>query len=96
MAREFLATTRQTHIDRPLIALHIALGLTQRELAARLGESLVSRDERNDYHGITVERSPRILDAPTRRSRPSCTNQRCGSKSASQPVRHCHLQKGQC
>lgn len=48
-----------------LVALRIALGLTQRELAERLGvhESQVSRDERNEYHGVTVERVTRILDA---------------------------------
>lgn len=52
-------------LGRSLVALRIALGLTQRELAARLGvhESQVSRDERNEYHGITVERASRILDA---------------------------------
>lgn len=48
-----------------LIALRIARGLTQRELAERLGvhESQVSRDERNEYHGVTVQRASRILDA---------------------------------
>lgn len=48
-----------------LIALRIARGLTQRQLAARLGahESQVSRDERNEYQGVTVERAARILDA---------------------------------
>ena len=48
-----------------LIALRIARGLTQRELAERLGvhESQVSRDERNEYHGITVERASRVLEA---------------------------------
>jgi len=47
------------------VALRIALGLTQRELAERLGvhESQVSRDERNEYHAVTVERASRILDA---------------------------------
>jgi DNA-directed RNA polymerase specialized sigma subunit len=52
-------------LGRSLIALRIARGLTQRELAARLGvhESQVSRDERNEYHGVTVERASRILDA---------------------------------
>ena len=47
-----------------LIGLRIALGLTQRELAERLGvsETQVSRDERNEYRGITVERASRILD----------------------------------
>lgn len=48
-----------------LIALRIAQGLTQRELAERLEvhESQVSRDERNEYHGITVDRASRILEA---------------------------------
>lgn len=52
-------------LGQALIALRIARGLTQRELAARLDvhESQVSRDERNEYHGITVERASRILDA---------------------------------
>lgn len=48
-----------------LVAVRIAKGVTQRELAKRLGvsESQVSRDERNEYHGITVERANRILEA---------------------------------
>jgi DNA-binding Xre family transcriptional regulator len=52
-------------LGRMLVALRIALGFTQRELAERLGvhESQVSRDERNEYHGITVDRVSRILDA---------------------------------
>jgi len=39
--------------------------VTQRELAKRLevSESQVSRDERNEYHGITVDRAQRVLDA---------------------------------
>lgn len=52
-------------LGRALVAIRIALGLTQRELADRLGvnESQVSRDERNEYRGVTVERACRILDA---------------------------------
>jgi ribosome-binding protein aMBF1 (putative translation factor) len=52
-------------LGRTLVALRIALGLTQRELAERLdvNESQVSRDERNEYHGVTVDRASRILDA---------------------------------
>ena len=52
-------------LGRMLVALRIAIGFTQRELAERLDvhESQVSRDERNEYHGITVERVSRILDA---------------------------------
>jgi DNA-directed RNA polymerase specialized sigma subunit len=52
-------------IGRLLIGLRIAQGLSQRELAERLGvsESQVSRDERTEYHGVTLERAARILDA---------------------------------
>lgn len=54
-----------TDIGRILIGLRIASRVTQRELAERLGvsESAVSRDERNEYQGVTVERAQRILDA---------------------------------
>jgi len=49
---------------RLLIAARIANGLTQQELAERLGvsQAQMSRDERNEYHGITVERAQLILD----------------------------------
>jgi ribosome-binding protein aMBF1 (putative translation factor) len=52
-------------LGRLLIAARIARGLSQRELAERLdvNESQVSRDERNEYHGVTVDRASRILDA---------------------------------
>jgi ribosome-binding protein aMBF1 (putative translation factor) len=48
-----------------LISLRIAQGLSQRELARRLNvhESQVSRDERNEYFGITLERAVRVLEA---------------------------------
>jgi ribosome-binding protein aMBF1 (putative translation factor) len=48
-----------------LITSRIAQGISQRELARRLNihESQVSRDERNGYFGITVERAVKILDA---------------------------------
>ncbi len=47
-----------------LVSLRIAQGMSQREFAAKLEvhESQVSRDERNEYHGITVERAIKILD----------------------------------
>lgn len=52
-------------LGRMLVALRISRGLSQRELAERLGvhESQISRDERNEYHGITVQRAGKILDA---------------------------------
>src|SRR5712664_3443154 len=42
----------------------VAQGISQRELARRLGvhETQVSRDERNEYFGITLERAAKILD----------------------------------
>ena len=48
-----------------LIALRISKGMTQRELAQRMGvnESQVSRDERNEYAGVTLDRAQRILEA---------------------------------
>ncbi len=52
-------------LGRLLVEARIASGITQRELAKRLGihETQVSRDENNDYHGVTVERATRILNA---------------------------------
>jgi len=54
-----------TGIGRWLIGLRIAKGLTQQQLAERLGvaPSQVSRDENNEYHGISVDRAQRILEA---------------------------------
>lgn len=63
--RDFQAVSRLTGIGRLLIALRIAGGLSQRDLARRLGvsEAQVSRDERDEYYSITLERAQRILDA---------------------------------
>jgi ribosome-binding protein aMBF1 (putative translation factor) len=61
---EFGETINFEGLGQLLIALRIAQGLTQRELAQRLGvhESQVSRDERNEYHNITIERANRLLE----------------------------------
>lgn len=63
--RNFEVINRLTGIGRLLIALRIANGFSQKELATRLGvsEAVVSRDERNEYHAVSVERAQRILDA---------------------------------
>jgi DNA-binding XRE family transcriptional regulator len=52
-------------IGQLLVSLRIARGFTQRKLARRMGvhETQISRDERNEYHGVTVERAGRILEA---------------------------------
>jgi hypothetical protein len=52
-------------LGRVLISLRIYRGLSQRDLASKLNvhESQVSRDERNEYRGITVSRAAVILEA---------------------------------
>jgi len=62
---EFEEISNLRGLGQLLMALRIARGLTQRELAERLGvhETQVSRDERNEYHGITLERAARIMEA---------------------------------
>lgn len=63
--REFGCVENLTDLGRVLIALRIANGISQRQLAGRLSvdESQVSRDERNEYHGITLERAQKIVEA---------------------------------
>lgn len=52
-------------LGRTLIALRIAKGLSQSDLAKKLGAHVtqVSRDERNDYHGVTLDRASKVLEA---------------------------------
>jgi DNA-binding XRE family transcriptional regulator len=63
--RDFGVFNQLTEIGPLLVALRIANGMTQAELAKRLGVdvSQVSRDERNDYHGISIERAERVVEA---------------------------------
>ena len=63
--RDFGVVRDLSAVGTLLIALRIANGISQRELAERLrvSEAQVSRDERNEYHGITVDRVQRVLDA---------------------------------
>lgn len=62
---DFGALENLAGLGRLLIGLRIALGMTQSELAKRLSvsEAQVSRDERNEYYGISIEKAQRILDA---------------------------------
>ncbi len=52
-------------LGRTLIALRIYKGMTQKDLADKLAvsEPQVSRDERNEYHGSSIEKVQRVLDA---------------------------------
>ena len=65
---------RQGHFDelhnfdglgQLLVMLRIAQDMSQVELAERLGvdPSQVSRDERNEYRGVTLEKAGRVLEA---------------------------------
>jgi DNA-binding XRE family transcriptional regulator len=62
---EFDVLRNLDRLGELLIAVRIHLGLTQAELAERLGvdPSVVCRDERNEYHGVTLDRAARILNA---------------------------------
>lgn len=52
-------------IGKTLIAYRIYAGLSQQDLAERLNvsPSQVSRDERNEYYGATIERIQNVMEA---------------------------------
>lgn len=52
-------------IGKTLIAYRIYLNMTQNELAEKLGVSpaQVSRDERNEYYGATIEKIKKVMAA---------------------------------
>lgn len=52
-------------IGKTLIAYRIYKGMTQQELADKLGvsSSQVSRDEKNEYYGATIERIQEVIEA---------------------------------
>jgi ribosome-binding protein aMBF1 (putative translation factor) len=62
---EFAELTNLRGLGHLLVSLRIARGISQRDLAKLLDvhESQVSRDERNEYHGISIERATKILEA---------------------------------
>ena len=52
-------------IGHMLVALRISKGIKQKDLAAKMNstESQVSRDERNEYHGASIEKIQKVLKA---------------------------------
>ncbi|MBA4495716.1 helix-turn-helix domain-containing protein [Paenactinomyces guangxiensis] len=62
---DFDMTCMFDNIGRQLIAFRIYRGLSQAELAKRLGVSApqVSRDERNEYGGASMEKVKQVLKA---------------------------------
>jgi transcriptional regulator with XRE-family HTH domain len=62
---EYIPSFPAEERGKALICLRIVKGWTQRQLAEGLGitEAQVSRDERNEYHGLSLERYARILEA---------------------------------
>ena len=52
-------------VGNMLVAIRIAKGVKQKELAAKLGvkETQISRDERNEYHGASIEKIQNVLKA---------------------------------
>lgn len=62
---EFEPVINLRTIGKTLIAYRIYLGLSQQDLAERLNvsPSQVSRDERNEYFGATIERIQSVMEA---------------------------------
>lgn len=62
---EFELIINLHNLGKTLIAYRIFLGMSQQELAKRLGvsESQVSRDERNEYYGATIDRIQQVMEA---------------------------------
>ena len=52
-------------LGHTLVALRIFKGVKQKELADKMNvtESQVSRDERNEYHGASIEKIQKVLNA---------------------------------
>ncbi|SHN23971.1 helix-turn-helix domain-containing protein [Gracilibacillus kekensis] len=62
---EFDTVINLRTIGNTLIAYRIYIGMSQNELAEKLGvsPSQVSRDERNEYYGATIERIQQVMEA---------------------------------
>lgn len=62
---EFGALENLEGLGRMLVAVRISKGIKQKELAEKLGvkEAQISRDERNEYHGASIEKIQKVLNA---------------------------------
>lgn len=62
---EFAPVVNLKTLGKTLIAYRIYIGMSQQELATKLGvsPSQVSRDERNEYYGATIERIQNVMEA---------------------------------
>lgn len=62
---EFGALENLEGIGRMLVAVRISKGIKQKDLAEKLGvkEAQISRDERNEYHGASIEKIQKVLNA---------------------------------
>ena len=62
---EFGALENLEGIGRMLVAVRISKGIKQKELAEKLSvkEAQISRDERNEYHGASIEKIQKVLNA---------------------------------
>jgi DNA-binding XRE family transcriptional regulator len=62
---EFDTVINLRTIGKTLIAYRIYIGMSQNELSEKLGvsPSQVSRDERNEYYGATLERIQEVMEA---------------------------------
>lgn len=62
---EFEPVINLTTLGKTLIAYRIFIGMSQQDLAQKLGVSAaqVSRDERNEYYGATIERIQSVMEA---------------------------------
>ena len=52
-------------IGRMLVALRVFKGIKQKDLAEKLKvtEAQISRDERNEYHGVSIDKVQKVLSA---------------------------------
>lgn len=62
---EFSALENLQGLGHMLVAIRISKGMKQKELADKLGvkEAQISRDERNEYHGASIEKIQKVLSA---------------------------------